>query len=201
MMRALWLCLGCLMLALGVIGAFLPVMPTTIFLILAVGCFSRSSPRLEKWLLDSPTYGPSLRAWREQGAVSRKGKTYASLGMAAGYVLFYWSANPSPLLAIGVGIFFLASAAYVLSRPGPRAEGRATDPAAEPLTEPTTEPASDPTKEPASDPLDTPARQEPPPSGAPHCECRGSPRGATPVTYSVAASRHPPVDSCPTVCR
>jgi len=107
------------MLALGVIGAFLPVMPTTIFLILAVGCFSRSSPRLEKWLLDSPTYGPSLRAWREQGAVSRKGKTYASLGMVAGYVLFYWSANPSPLLAIGVGIFFLASAAYVLSRPGP----------------------------------------------------------------------------------
>ena len=104
MMRALWLILGCAMLALGVIGAFLPVMPTTIFLILAVGCFSRSSPRLERWLLDSPTYGPSLRAWREQGAVSRKGKLYASLGMAVGY-----------------GLFFLASAAYVLSRPSPRA--------------------------------------------------------------------------------
>jgi len=159
MMRALWLCLGCLMLALGVIGAFLPVMPTTIFLILAVGCFSRSSPRLEKWLLDSPTYGPSLRAWREQGAVSRKGKTYASLGMAAGYVLFYWSANPSPLLAIGVGIFFLASAAYVLSRPGPRAESQVTDAAAEPLTESTADLPSDATTESASDPADTPARK------------------------------------------
>jgi len=147
------------MLALGVIGAFLPVMPTTIFLILAVGCFSRSSPRLEKWLLGSPTYGPSLRAWREQGAVSRKGKTYASLGMAAGYVLFYWSANPSPLLAIGVGIFFLASAAYVLSRPGPRAEGQAPDPAAEPLNDPTTGLASDATKEPATDQADTPSRK------------------------------------------
>lgn len=90
MMRAIWLVLGCVMVALGVIGAFLPVMPTTIFLILAVGCFSRSSPRLEKWLLDSPTYGPSLRAWREQGAVSRKGKTYATLGMAVGYALFWW---------------------------------------------------------------------------------------------------------------
>ncbi|ALX86840.1 hypothetical protein APT56_09855 [Achromobacter denitrificans] len=120
-MRALWLILGCTMLALGVIGAFLPVMPTTIFLILAVGCFSRSSPRLERWLLDNPTYGPSLRAWREQGAVSRKGKLYASLGMAVGYGLFWWGAHPSLLLASGVGLFFLASAAYVLSRPNPRA--------------------------------------------------------------------------------
>ncbi|MGE8656969.1 MAG: YbaN family protein [Achromobacter sp.] len=121
MMRALWLILGCLMLALGVIGAFLPVMPTTIFLILAVACFSRSSPRLERWLLDSPTYGPALRAWREQGAVSRKGKLCASLGMAVGYGLFWWGAHPSPLLASGVGLFFLASAAYVLTRPSPQA--------------------------------------------------------------------------------
>ncbi|CAB3661257.1 MAG: YbaN family protein [Achromobacter pulmonis] len=120
MMRALWLILGCVMLALGVIGAFLPVMPTTIFLILAVACFSRSSPRLERWLLDSPTYGPSLRAWREQGAVSRKGKLFASLGMAVGYGLFWWGAHPSPWLASGVGVFFLASAAYVLTRPTPR---------------------------------------------------------------------------------
>ncbi len=122
MMRAIWLVLGCVMVALGVIGAFLPVMPTTIFLILAVGCFSRSSPRLEKWLLDSPTYGPSLRAWREQGAVSRKGKTYATLGMAVGYALFWWGAHPSWALALGVGLFFIASAAYVLSRPSPRAQ-------------------------------------------------------------------------------
>lgn len=132
MMRVLWLILGCVMLALGVIGAFLPVMPTTIFLILAVGCFSRSSPRLERWLLDSPTYGPSLRAWREQGAVSRKGKLYASLGMAVGYGLFWWGAHPSLWLALGVGVFFLASAAYVLSRPSPQVREPAVAASAQP---------------------------------------------------------------------
>lgn len=120
MIKALWLALGCVMLALGVIGAFLPVMPTTIFLILAVGCFSRSSPRLEKWLLDSPTYGPPLRIWREQKAVSRKGKAFACLGMMVGYGIFWWSAHPSWPLAVGVGVFFLVSAAYVLSRPAPK---------------------------------------------------------------------------------
>ncbi|WP_411852037.1 YbaN family protein [Stenotrophomonas sp. LGBM10] len=119
-MRWLWFCLGWLMVALGVIGALLPVMPTTIFLILAVGCFARSSPRFERRLLDHPRYGPALRLWREQGAVSSKGKAFAAGGMALGFALFCWGAQPSWRLLLGVGLFFAASAAYVLSRPAPR---------------------------------------------------------------------------------
>jgi uncharacterized membrane protein YbaN (DUF454 family) len=118
-MRWLWFCLGWLMVALGVIGALLPVMPTTIFLILAVGCFARSSPRFERKLLEHPRYGPALRAWREQGAVSRTGKAFAAGGMAFGFAMFCWGARPSWPLLVGVGVFFAASAAYVLSRPTP----------------------------------------------------------------------------------
>ena len=117
--RWLWFCLGWFMVALGVIGALLPVMPTTIFLILAVWCFSKSSPRFEAWLLQHPRYGRPLRLWREQGAVSRKGKCFAAGGMALGYVLFFIGAHPSWKLAVPVALFFLASAAYVLSRPSP----------------------------------------------------------------------------------
>lgn len=62
-MRWLWFCAGWLMVALGFIGALLPVMPTTIFLIAAAGCFARSSPRFERWLLDHPRFGPPLVAW------------------------------------------------------------------------------------------------------------------------------------------
>ena len=98
-------------------------MPTTIFLILAVGCFARSSPTFERRLLEHPRYGPPLRLWREQGAISRKGKAFAGAGMAFGFVMFCWGAHPSWPLLIGVGLFFLASAAYVLSRPAPRPPG------------------------------------------------------------------------------
>ncbi|HHA2896466.1 TPA: YbaN family protein [Stenotrophomonas maltophilia] len=121
-MRWLWFALGWLMVGLGVIGALLPVMPTTIFLILAVGCFARSSPKFEQRLLAHPRYGPSLRLWREQGAVSRKGKAFASAGMALGFALFCWGAHPSWRLLLGVGLFFAVSAGYLLSRPAPRLE-------------------------------------------------------------------------------
>ncbi|WP_414606284.1 YbaN family protein [Stenotrophomonas pavanii] len=121
-MRWLWFALGWVMVGLGVIGALLPVMPTTIFLILAVGCFARSSPKFEQRLLAHPRYGPSLRLWREQGAVSRKGKAFASAGMTLGFVLFCWGAQPSWRLLLGVGLFFAVSAGYVLSRPAPRLE-------------------------------------------------------------------------------
>lgn len=120
-MRWLWFASGWLMLALGAIGALLPVMPTTIFLILAVACFARSSPKFERRLLAHPRYGPALRLWREQGAVTRNGKCLASAGVALGFALFCWGAHPSLALLLAVGLGFAASAAYVLSRPAPRA--------------------------------------------------------------------------------
>ncbi|XQA79150.1 YbaN family protein [Xanthomonas sacchari] len=118
--RALWCGLGLLMLALGLIGAVLPVMPTTIFLILAAYCFSRSSPRLDAWLLAHPRYGAPLRLWREQGAITRRGKWLAASGMALGYLLFCCGAHPGATLALGVGALIAASAAFVLTRPAPR---------------------------------------------------------------------------------
>lgn len=117
--RALFAGLGGLFTALGVIGAFVPLLPSTIFFILAAGCFARSSPSLEAWLLDHRTFGPPIRAWREEGAISRHGKLLALAGMTFGYGLFYAGARPSPLLAAGVAAVFLACAVFVASRPSP----------------------------------------------------------------------------------
>src|SRR3546814_11599305 len=53
-------------LGLGAIGAFLPLLPTVPFVILAAFCFARSSPRLEKWLLTHPHFGHHIVAWRDR---------------------------------------------------------------------------------------------------------------------------------------
>lgn len=122
MKRALFLILGLLFVALGVIGAFLPLMPTTIFLIVAAGCFARSSPRLEAWLMHHPRLGVPLRAWREHGAIPRRAKALACSGIAFGYAVFWWRAHPSGPLAGGVAVILAAIVAFILSRPeGPRA--------------------------------------------------------------------------------
>ena len=110
--------LGLLLVAIGLIGTVVPLLPTTIFLILAAGCFARSSPRLETWLVEHPRFGPPLVAWRKYGAISPRAKVSACIGMTIGYVLFWLGAHPGPWLAILVAAFMLASAAYVLTRPG-----------------------------------------------------------------------------------
>lgn len=117
--RGVWLLLGCLFVALGFIGALLPLMPTTIFLILAAGCFARSSPRLEAWLLNHPRFGPTLRAWRAEGAIGRRAKIAACSGIALGYALFWLGARPSLKIDLIVGLAMAACAAYILTRPSP----------------------------------------------------------------------------------
>ena len=117
--RWLWLALGLLFVALGFIGALLPLMPTTIFLILAAACFARSSPRLEAWLLNHPRFGPALRAWRENGAIGPQAKRTACLGMAAGYALFWWGARPSLAADLIVALVLAGCAAFILTRPTP----------------------------------------------------------------------------------
>jgi uncharacterized membrane protein YbaN (DUF454 family) len=120
MKRTIFLILGIGFTALGIVGAFLPLLPTTVFLILAAACFARSSPRLEAWLLSHPTFGPLVRDWRENGAIPRRAKVLACLGMTFGFVVFFVSAHPRWWLALAVGAALAACAAFVVSRPSAR---------------------------------------------------------------------------------
>lgn len=120
LVRLGYLLAGFLLLALGIIGAFLPLMPTTIFVILAAACFARSSARLENWLLGHKRFGPMIVAWRAERAIPRRAKVLASIGMVIGYVAFLIGARPGLVLNLSVLAFFVACAWYVLSRPEPK---------------------------------------------------------------------------------
>lgn len=116
-MRPVYSLLGIVFSGLGFIGALLPVLPTTPFLILAVACFARSSPRLEEWLLSHPRFGPTLVAWREHGAISQRTKLTALVGMSVGFLVFWIGGDPGPMLMIGVLALMVVGLAYVFTRP------------------------------------------------------------------------------------
>lgn len=115
-MRRVWYALGLLAAGLGIVGIALPVMPTVPFLLLAAAAFARSSPALERRILDHPTYGPSVRAWRETGAISRAAKIWAVLAMATGVGFSAFAGMPSWVLAAQATVC-IAIAAYVVTRP------------------------------------------------------------------------------------
>jgi uncharacterized membrane protein YbaN (DUF454 family) len=109
--------LGCVAAALGLIGAFLPVMPTVPFLLVAVWCFSRSSPRFHHWLYTHPTFGPPIRNWFQHGVVPLKGKLFAVIGMAASWfmtTIFVFDDWLKPALMGGAMVLI---GLYVCTRP------------------------------------------------------------------------------------
>lgn len=117
MTRALFFVFGLAFTALGIVGAFLPLLPTTVFLILAAGCFARSSPRLEAWILNHRQFGPLVRNWREHGVIPPRAKVLACGGMALGFAGFWFGAHPRLWLSLVVAAILAACAAFVLSRP------------------------------------------------------------------------------------
>ena len=112
-----WFLLGWMLVALGVIGFILPVMPGTIFMILAAGCFSHSSPRFERWLLEHRWFGASIRRWRERGAIPRRIKYVAIGSMAGGYAILLATSRPSWWIALILALGLLARAASIATRP------------------------------------------------------------------------------------
>ena len=113
--------------ALGLIGAVVPGMPTTVFLIIALWAFTRSSPRLRRWLYEHPRFGPGLRDWERHRVIPPRAKRLAVATMATSLAILAVLAE-GWVLPASVGTVMAAVAAFIVTRPGHAlavAEGRA----------------------------------------------------------------------------
>lgn len=109
------LALGWLCVALGVIGAFLPVMPTTPFLLVAVWAFARSSRRFHSWLLEHRLLGRYVADWERDRVIPARAKLLSLGGMSVSlcWVIFFtaapWYAVAAMAAVMGYGAWFILS--------------------------------------------------------------------------------------------
>ncbi len=96
---------GGLCVGLGILGAVLPLLPTTPFILLASACFMRGSPRFHHWIIHHPTFGTFIRDWQEKRALRRSVKHRA---MALIVLSFTVSIYFSPFLWLKIALLIFA---------------------------------------------------------------------------------------------
>ena len=109
--------LGGLAFASGAVGLIVPVLPTTVFWIIAAWAWSKSCPRLQQRLYALPGAGPQVRAWMEAGTISRRGKHFALGGLCVGLAGCIALLHASPLILALAGLPQVAAGLYIASRP------------------------------------------------------------------------------------
>ena len=114
--KSLWILLGWTAVGLGAIGAVLPVLPTTPFLLLAAVAFGKGSPSLRDWVINHRIMGKPVRDWEAHGAIRRSHKITGCVMMALVFLASLYAGLPTIVLAVQA--FFMAGAAvFIISRP------------------------------------------------------------------------------------
>lgn len=114
--RFLLLGIGYLSFATGFVGMFLPVLPTTVFWIIAALCFAKCSPAMYRRIVSSPGVGPVIEDFLHRGVIRRRSKVIALAGMAAALAVVWFcgiGTGPAVLASLGIACAGL----YVATRP------------------------------------------------------------------------------------
>lgn len=113
----LFLMLGWVCILLAIIGIFLPLLPTTPFLLLAAFLFSKGSKRLHSWLLSQKTFGPIIKNWEQNGAIAPRAKALSTIMII---ILFsYTLIFVNVVLWIKIVVFLTGACVltFILTRP------------------------------------------------------------------------------------
>ncbi|CAO1668870.1 MULTISPECIES: YbaN family protein [unclassified Halomonas] len=114
----IWVALAAISFSLGLVGIFLPLMPTTIFMLIAVYCASKGSPRFEVWIRSRHYVGPLLITWEQERAIPRRAKLAAVSMIALSALIVVWSLDQG-WLRWGVVAFLIMIALWLATRPEP----------------------------------------------------------------------------------
>jgi uncharacterized membrane protein YbaN (DUF454 family) len=117
--------LGFFFLALAILGIFLPLLPTTPFVLVAAACFARSSEKWHAWLLGNSTFGPMIRNWESNRCITRKVKVVAiaSMLVVGGFSVFF--AVDDRVLRIAGGLLITTGLVVVARTKTCKPDGRA----------------------------------------------------------------------------
>lgn len=111
-----WRFVGLVALLLGLVGLFLPIMPTVPFVLVAAWAASKGWPELERYLLTHKHFGPPIRNWRERGAISRSTKSITTL-MFCGSLSMVWLLPFGRELQTALSVFMVIAVIWLWSRP------------------------------------------------------------------------------------
>lgn len=114
--RVLWLLLGYAATGFGIAGVFLPLVPTTPFLLVAAYAFARSSPRLHHWLTSHPRFGPFIDNWQRYGAIGWRAKLSAVALMGVALAASWWFGAAAWVIALQA-LAMAGAGAFILTRP------------------------------------------------------------------------------------
>jgi uncharacterized membrane protein YbaN (DUF454 family) len=102
---------------LGFVGVFLPLVPTTPFLLLALWCFARSSPAVHDWVVNHRLLGPYVRDWQRDGSIPLTAKIAAIVMMTASLMWLALASNAPRVAVLATAAVLLVVAVYIVTRP------------------------------------------------------------------------------------
>ena len=115
-MRWLWVVLGLLSVGVGMLGVFLPLIPTVPLMLLAAFFFARSSERLHAWLLNHPVFGPGIEDWQRSGAIGQSAKIWATVSIGIAFLIPLWI-GLRPVILIIQAVVLGAVLIFIWTRP------------------------------------------------------------------------------------
>ncbi|MDW3096105.1 MAG: YbaN family protein [Gammaproteobacteria bacterium] len=106
---------GGVSLVLGLLGAIVPLLPSTCFILLATWAFSKSSPKFHSWLTQRSPFSSTIKNWQKHRVVPKQAKVAAGFSLVTSFIITYmFVKNENVLIALGLGMIVLLG--YLLTR-------------------------------------------------------------------------------------